>query len=207
MEECLKLEQIQWETILAKDYKKSPKVAGFYMLTNLYGTILYIGKTSRIRRRLYQHIDCNKSFYHNEITHIKFVTEDWLLKNEVPLIELLEMRLIELLKPKYNVVFVLNKNKEINYSKINYDKALKKERNDCKHNWEQRKSSTKCVICRETWNTDRLINSLQSDKEKLKDALEELVDIVQGVIDGDNYKFDSFTLQPARQIINKEEWM
>ena len=38
--------------------------------------------------------------------------------------------------------------------------------------------------------------------DELLDTLKELYDLMQGVIDGD-YKPDSFTLQPARLIINK----
>lgn len=37
----------------------------------------------------------------------------------------------------------------------------------------------------------------------LRKALEELTEIVQGVIDGDDYKFDSLTLQPARKALQE----
>jgi hypothetical protein len=35
--------------------------------------------------------------------------------------------------------------------------------------------------------------------------LKELVDIVNGIYEGDDYQIDSFTLQPARQALQKAE--
>jgi len=51
-------------------------------------------------------------------------------------------------------------------------------------------------------------NTKLADRERiLREALKELVSIVQGVIDGDDYKFDSFTLQPANKALGMEIWI
>ena len=54
---------------------------------------------------------------------------------------------------------------------------------------------------------DRLaeeIKHLRDENERLQEVLSELVDLMQGVIEGD-YKPDSFTLQPARQLLDDDE--
>ena len=51
---------------------------------------------------------------------------------------------------------------------------------------------------------DTYVNSKaywEEENTKLRAALEELTDLMQGVIEGD-YKPDSFTLQPAREALN-----
>lgn len=54
-----------------------------------------------------------------------------------------------------------------------------------------------------TAERDATITALKSENEKLRGALAELADLMDGVIDG-TYEPDSFTTQPARAALTKE---
>jgi len=72
----------------------------------------------------------------------------------------------------------------------------------CQHQ-DNKGKCTKPGYCCDT-SEDFIFKPVYAAAPDMYEALKELVDLMQGVIDGD-YKPDSFTLQPARQALAKAE--
>lgn len=95
-----------------KNYNNASKGYFLYMIIGVNGAIEYVGKTSRIDKRVSQHVTCKVPstkhiFWSKKWTEIKYIDLTEVVADDVEL-RVLENELINLYKPSCNVVTSTN---------------------------------------------------------------------------------------------------
>ncbi|MFH1685032.1 MAG: excinuclease ABC subunit UvrC [Candidatus Micrarchaeota archaeon] len=100
-------------------HSKYPEKAGIYLMKNIDGDVIYIGKARDIRKRLSQYFtgahDIKTSILVNQITEIEFI----LTKNETEAL-ILESNMVKNYQPKYNML--LKDSKHFSYLALTKEK-------------------------------------------------------------------------------------